>query len=388
MVPLSALNNRLFPPIPAEIAAEVDLLRHARLQAQVPLLYMTMTAVVIAAMLAANANAPLIFRAGIPILVTIIGLVRLFWWLEHRPDVSDAANSARINRRATIISATVAAICTLWAIGSWLYAPPEARAYFILFMAMGSLSAAFSLASMRVAALLYLALAVVPTALVLILLGSDMDRISALVEIIAACFLARMILQQHDQMVAMLMLKHQLRIEADSDPLTSLANRRALHRAMVENDARPLALALIDLDGFKAVNDSFGHAVGDQLLVAVAQRMRGAAGDALVARLGGDEFALLAPGGTGAMRRRVDHILIELARPFELDGRTLAIGASAGVAQCQTPGCDALRLLDLADKQLYAAKAARPQRGARAKSGRAKPVRDGVTPVAAKIAAR
>lgn len=388
MVPVPTLLNRALPPVPAEIAAEVDLLRHARLQAQVPLLYMTMIAVVIAAMLAASAHTPLIFRGGIPILVTIIGLVRLFWWLEHQPDISDATNSARINQRATVISAIVAAICTAWAIGSWFYAPPEARAYFILFMAMGSLSAAFSLASMRVAALLYLSLAVVPTALVLILFGSEMDRISALVEIIAACFLSRMILQQHDQMVAMLMLKHQLRIEADSDPLTSLANRRALHRAMVESDVRPLALALIDLDGFKAVNDNFGHAVGDKLLVAVAQRMHAAAGDALLARLGGDEFALLASGDADAMRRRVDHLLMELARPFDIDGRKLAIGASAGVARCSTQGCDAMRLLDLADKQLYVAKAARPAAAVRAKSGRTKPMGDGVTPVAAKIAAR
>lgn len=70
-------------------------MRHARLQAQVPLLHMTMIAVVIAAMLAASANTPLICRGGIPILVTIIGRGRLFWWLEHQPDIPDATKAAR-----------------------------------------------------------------------------------------------------------------------------------------------------------------------------------------------------------------------------------------------------------------------------------------------------
>lgn len=384
MVPLRRLYDRIFPAIPAIIADEVDVLRYQRLQAQVPLLYMTMVTVVAAAMLAADPQSPFILRVGIPVIVIAIAQVRLMWWLRNRRTNVAADVALRISRLATAISAPVVAICTCWSVGSWLYAPPDTRAYYILLMAMGALSTTFALSSIRFTALLNMSLGIIPTAIVLWAFGGPMDQIVAIVAVICACFLARVVLQQHEQMVSMLLMKHQLRIEADSDPLTSLANRRALHRVMVEADARPLALALIDLDGFKAVNDNFGHAFGDKLLVAVAERMRAAAGDALLARLGGDEFALLASGDADAMRRRVDHVLIELARPFDIDGRTLAIGASAGVAHCTDQGCDAMRLLDHADKQLYAAKAARPL----AKSGGTKPMGNRVSPVATKITAR
>jgi diguanylate cyclase (GGDEF)-like protein len=113
---------------------------------------------------------------------------------------------------------------------------------------------------------------------------------------------------------------------------------------------------VIDLDGFKKVNDSYGHAAGDALLVAVAQRLRDCVrpGDT-VARLGGDEFAvLLADTPPEHARALADRIGLTLAVPVEVEGHLLSVGASIGIATGDR--ADADRLLRDADAAMYAAK--------------------------------
>jgi diguanylate cyclase (GGDEF)-like protein len=137
--------------------------------------------------------------------------------------------------------------------------------------------------------------------------------------------------------------------EAAHDPLTGLPNRA---RLTAEVAAAPItALLLIDLDGFKAVNDTLGHTAGDELLCLVADRLRRVSHghDALPARLGGDEFAvLLRSGGLGLARTLARDVLAALAEP----GLPAAVGASIGIA----PLTDRARLLHEADLALYDAK--------------------------------
>jgi diguanylate cyclase (GGDEF)-like protein len=152
----------------------------------------------------------------------------------------------------------------------------------------------------------------------------------------------------------------EMRNLAHSDPLTGLANRTLFqHRAeiAIERCARDhvgLAVLYIDLDDFKQVNDRFGHPAGDALLILAAERLRTCVRPCdTVARIGGDEFAMLLDGLNGvrdadAIARRV---VMELAIPFQLDGHTVRIGASVGVA-LQAPGPvrpgDLLRDADMA----------------------------------------
>src|SRR5262249_51648483 len=130
------------------------------------------------------------------------------------------------------------------------------------------------------------------------------------------------------------------------DPLTGLANRKALASETASQlgaaGSQPgahrggtVALLLLDLDGFKQVNDGLGHEVGDRLLVEVGQRLRGAVRpEDLVARLGGDEFAVLAPGlrGVGEARELAEQIRGALAQPVHLEGLPLDVAGSIGVA--------------------------------------------------------
>ncbi len=149
---------------------------------------------------------------------------------------------------------------------------------------------------------------------------------------------------------------------ATHDSLTGLANRQrlldTLQAACERHDGQKRCLLLLDLDRFKAVNDSFGHAAGDALLVAVAARLRGLVGDeGLVARLGGDEFAIVAPlGGGQAGTALASRIVRRLSQPYLLPQARVTIGASVGVALVGRDGGDTAILMRNADLALYAAK--------------------------------
>jgi diguanylate cyclase (GGDEF)-like protein/PAS domain S-box-containing protein len=149
----------------------------------------------------------------------------------------------------------------------------------------------------------------------------------------------------------------ELRYQASHDPLTRLPNRSLFNeRISAAADGELGAVLLIDLDGFKAVNDTFGHHVGDALLVATAERLRAnVRPHDTVARLGGDEFAILLPTGTAHIAREVaNRITATFADPIVIDGRRLDVGASVGLAYGSLD--DPELLLRDADSAMYEAK--------------------------------
>jgi diguanylate cyclase (GGDEF)-like protein/PAS domain S-box-containing protein len=150
---------------------------------------------------------------------------------------------------------------------------------------------------------------------------------------------------------------------AHNDALTGLANRYQFRRELalrLRPGATPQALLCLDLDHFKQVNDTLGHAVGDELLRTVGERLRETTRPSdLVARLGGDEFALLtALSGPDTLEQLAQRVLVALARPCEIKGLQLTVRASIGIARAPQDGAEVDPLLNAADLALYAAKTA------------------------------
>jgi diguanylate cyclase (GGDEF)-like protein/PAS domain S-box-containing protein len=156
-------------------------------------------------------------------------------------------------------------------------------------------------------------------------------------------------------------LEEQLTHQAFHDPLTGLANRalfrdRVSHAlALAHRRGTPVTVLFLDLDDFKKVNDSLGHAEGDRLLMAAAERFLACARSAdTVARLGGDEFAILIEGADGR-EGLPDRLAAAMSHPFSLSGNQLRVTASIGVASASTDD-KADDLLRNADMAMYAAK--------------------------------
>lgn len=155
-----------------------------------------------------------------------------------------------------------------------------------------------------------------------------------------------------------------LQKEVLTDELTGLANRRSLlerlHVELSRRDGQRVGLALIDLDGFKEVNDSLGHAAGDELLIVVGQLMQRVMPEgALLSRLGGDEFAAVLPGASATSAHEVGgRMLTALSVPVLVSGVRLRVGGSVGVATAGPGEMSRGELLRRADIAMYQAKSA------------------------------
>lgn len=168
------------------------------------------------------------------------------------------------------------------------------------------------------------------------------------------------------QFEELLMVRRELDFAASHDPLTGLLNRRGLDRVLDEagESGEALGLLLLDLDGFKLINDRHGHQAGDDLLKQVAMRLKGVVrpGD-IVARLGGDEFALLVRGveDAVALSEVADRAVSVVMAPVLLMGQFVTVGASVGVSvkpERDSGHWTAEVLTRAADQALYGAKRA------------------------------
>lgn len=248
----------------------------------------------------------------------------------------------------------------------------EARTYVALFASLCTISTATCLASLPLAAYIVVAMGTIPVSLSLLMSGNVMLASMGANMLLIAPLVVGMIFRQYRQLRRMVESRSDIAAEklkvselAYRDALTGLANRRAfLDELEYASSARPglaLAIGMIDLDGFKVINDTYGHQTGDALLVEAGRRFQELSiGDALVARLGGDEFAVLLRDVVTVedAKDRLARLGGVFDRPFNVGAQVFRLRASIGMAHDVSKADTSLALINRADLAMYEAKRA------------------------------
>jgi diguanylate cyclase (GGDEF)-like protein len=188
----------------------------------------------------------------------------------------------------------------------------------------------------------------------------ELCALGALFGLCATIFIWRRLLEERQDRKKRLLAETELeeqRSLAMLDPLTGLPNRRQFIQAL-ERTKDPTVF-LLDLNGFKAINDKYGHSTGDDVLKVVASRFKAAARSVdIVARLGGDEFAVVAPflSSHSAAQQIALRFIRVLADPIEIEARTHFVGVAIGIAMAPRDGSTVVDLLRSADVAMYDAK--------------------------------
>ncbi|MEA3031002.1 MAG: hypothetical protein QOG13_2327 [Sphingomonadales bacterium] len=356
--------------------------RYRALQRQIPLLYAI--AITNFAGLHIASGAPVASLVHPITLLILFVVVRLVHWLRVRGRALPPERILVELRRTLIFAGLLGAAFGYSAISVYNQATGREQDLVILFASLAAVGCAYGLTSFPAAARLPLLLFALPfatrlaasgvpahvgvglslaliTLMILRLVDIHNEGFVQLVRSRSEVETERERAQRAEQ--AALAEKARVRQVADTDPLTGLANRRAFlaeleHRLGAPGLVAPFALALLDLDGFKPINDTFGHAAGDSLLVEVAARLRREAGaGAVVARIGGDEFALVLPCGNGnAAMRAGERVCGALGRPYSIGGREFTISACCGLTMVEPGTGDVTSALSQGDAALYTGK--------------------------------
>ncbi|WP_315927789.1 putative bifunctional diguanylate cyclase/phosphodiesterase [Mesorhizobium sp. SP-1A] len=310
--------------------------------------------------------------------LTVVCGLRLAVWWRSQGKLLTPARAKRELRRLPIMTAILAVAFTSWAIALFPYGDEQAKGHVVFYLTISLISTMFCLIHGRYSALILAAIA--GTSVVLFLLWQDSRTSYAIALNITLVTVASAIVIRIQSRDFIRMVNAQTRtaalsdenfILANLDSLTKLPNRRAFFSRLdvaynqAERTNTRLALGVIDLDGFKPVNDLYGHTVGDRLLVEVATRLESSfCNDTLIfARLGGDEFAFIITDAADndTLRKLGSEICAALGLPFVLPEATVQISGSIGVAVYPEMATSPAQLYEHADYALYHGKAT--QRG-------------------------
>ena len=341
--------------------------RYRALQRQIPLLYLIALASILGLNVGRGFSTETLTHPA-NIFVALI-VVRLVHWMRTRNRALAPERIVTELRLTLVLAGILSWAAGFWAINLVLSEPPEQQELIILFASLGAVGAAYGLHGFPTAGRLPLILFALPFSVALCL-SPDPAQFAVGISLGLIALLSLRLLRLQDEGLVELVRsrsiveseRENVRRTANTDSLTGLANRRAflaaLEHRLERPRAAPLGVVLVDLDGFKPINDIFGHATGDALLADVAERMRAIAADAVtVARIGGDEFGIIADGSDEATLLGIARRLSQsLGRPYRLNGREFRISACCGAVVILPGACDVTTTLRNGDVALYHAK--------------------------------
>lgn len=358
---LARLWHWLSPPVPAHIKASLQQAQFDSVRKQVPMLLSVaaLNTIIIMAVCAHDGMPPRNYLWMSAIIFYCV--VRIAMWIRRMRKPLDPAEIPRLlkmNVAASLLMITALGVATTYTFVAGTF-------YSMLLVPMslgfGTTSIAHCLYTLRPAAIGTIFMGLFPSSIAMIIVGPFEAQMLGVAMISVGVLMVRFVAEQYDQLITGLTLADANQRLALTDSLTGLANRRSIMATLDDEVAAggSFAVALIDLDGFKQVNDSFGHHAGDQLLCAIGERLNEAAdrGDE-VGRLGGDEFIVLFRNvaDEAECSARANALLGTLCAPVEIDGKRLRFGASLGFAVHGQHGDTVEKLLHSADEALYAAK--------------------------------
>ena len=343
---------------------------------QIPLLYaiLTINAVGLAATHADSA--PLLQTVVVPLILCVICSLRIrFWWQLDVASLTGAQVLLKLRTTMRLVALKGLAF-TVWSLSLYPYGNAYGHCHVAFYMSITLVSCIMCLMHLRGAALLLAIIVIVPFAAFFLWTGNLILISMAVNMVLVTCGLIAILLRNYDDFVglvtsrrALLDRQREMQILSDenlslaySDSLTGLPNRRSflakLDDTILAAKVEPMrfAVALLDLDGFKSVNDVHGHRAGDELLAEIGQRLKGlSTADAFLARLGGDEFGVILTGfGSHAAIIAFGQEMLGLLRaPCVVRDAVVAIAGSIGVAVYPDAGRTAEDLFERADYALY-----------------------------------
>ncbi|MGC2777558.1 MAG: EAL domain-containing protein [Bradyrhizobium sp.] len=367
------------------VPADSPELTRAQFQAfskQVPLLYFILITNSLALAFTFLPLAPTWLTISVPALLSTITGVRMLWWLRQGESANSDAEVLHNLRVTNRIAGPIGALFVVWSFALFPYGDPFAKGQVAFYMAVTVIGIIFCLMHLRSAALIVTLVVIVPYVIFFMSTGVHALRAIAVNQLLVSGAMVTVLFIYYRDFAALVASRKSLLAEqaatqalsdenfrlANLDSLTDLPNRRRffseLTHAFAEagRDGTRLAVGIIDLDGFKPINDTYGHSVGDRVLIEAARRIRevceSVGGQVHLARLGGDEFGLLVVGNPSdddllALGRQITE---RIKLPYELDTAHTGLSCSTGFALYPRSATAAEALYECADYALYHAK--------------------------------
>ena len=345
-----------------------------QLQKQIPLLYALLSVNSVALAYTHYEVAPSWMTVWIPGVLVLASIGRLISWAARPFAVTDPKQAIGILRRIIILGSLLATGYITWSLSMNGYGGEREHAHVAIFISITVIGCIFCLMHLPQAALAVTALVTIPYLAFYLSRNDPIYSAIGLNIALVTLVMTRVLLNSFQGFTQLIRtqaetehLHREVMLLAHTDQVTGLPNRRhffaRLDALMAEEPSDEVwALGVIDLDRFKAANDTYGHLVGDQILHIIGERLQSLfAPEEVVARLGGDEFAFLIRADGPSVVHRADLVCNTLSLPMNVGGHIIVVGASCGIATTSQVQGSARALYDSADYALYTAKS--DQRG-------------------------
>lgn len=366
--------------------AQLTLSQFEAFSKQVPLLYFILVTNMVSLAWTHYGVAPDYLVVYTPAVLSLLCALRGLGWFLERNAKTEPAKAYRRLRAANIVVTPITLLCTLWSLSLLPYGDAYQKAHVAFFMAITVIGCIFCLMHLRSAAFMVTGIVNIPFFVAMLMSGEE-TFIATGVNVILVSMAMIAVLMTHyrdfrqlneqrhvliyqqealqQQNTAMQALSDENMRLANLDSLTQIGNRRSFFQSLdatfhrARSERKMLAVGVVDLDGFKPVNDMYGHSAGDKVLVEVASRLSARAGANLsVFRLGGDEFALILTGRLDEAAVTVfgSEICDAIAERINIGSGMVQVTGSLGFAIDVQYGATAQELYERADYALYTAK--------------------------------